>query len=98
MTPMLPLDTLPGWPEASTPSLAFLLALTVGLPLLTGLLFTLIGFAGKLGRDHRRHSVDSGLASETAIEQVQREDALALAAEQRAGRVNAVGRRNAIVS
>ncbi|HNV11189.1 MAG TPA: hypothetical protein PKN27_07645 [Propionibacteriaceae bacterium] len=99
MTPMLlPLDTLPGWPTAETPSTAWLLVLCIGLPLLTGLVFTLIGFARKLGKDHRTHTVDAGIATETALDQASRDDALELAAQARAGRVNATGRRNAIVS
>ncbi|MFV0429507.1 MAG: hypothetical protein ACK5KO_08790 [Arachnia sp.] len=50
MVSLLPLETLPGWPEATDPSLGFLLILCLFAPLAVGVVVAVIGFAPTLAR------------------------------------------------
>ncbi len=50
---MLPLETLPGWPEAPEPSLLLMLMLTIIGPLAVGVVVTAIFFGPQLARQAR---------------------------------------------
>ncbi|MGV8846160.1 hypothetical protein [Tessaracoccus sp.] len=50
---MLPLETLPGWPEAPAVSTPHMLMLMIGAPLAVGVIVALLAFTPALGRRFR---------------------------------------------
>ena len=61
---LVPLRTLPGWPESPDPSPLYVLGLLFGLPIAVMLLFSLIGKAGEMrsaGRGDTPVEVDEPL-------------------------------------
>lgn len=56
MNAWLPLETLPGWPEADPVSNSWMLLLLFGLPLATGVVIALLTFAPTLAKRFRTES------------------------------------------
>lgn len=60
---ILPLETLPGWPEAPQLSAGFYVMLMVILPLAVGLVVTLLAWAPSLARSFRKESSSKELST-----------------------------------
>ena len=58
MIPFLPLETLPGWPTVESPSLIWWLTLLFGLPLLTGLVITIMVMGPKWSNQARMKEIE----------------------------------------
>lgn len=62
---LLPLETLPGWPEAPELSAGFYIMLMIILPLVFGLVTTLLAFAPQLARRFRKEAASESMEIST---------------------------------
>lgn len=67
MFALLPLQTLPGWPEAPEVSSSFLFMLIIGGPIILGLIVALLTFTPTFARRFRNQTAEPG--SEVALPQ-----------------------------
>lgn len=67
MFALLPLETLPGWPEAPEVSTSYLFMLIVGGPIILGLIVALLTFTPTFARRFRNQTAETG--SEVALTQ-----------------------------